>query len=209
MTAGRKSSDDGEGGDGSARGRGPERFADLIGDARPIERKNARDRPDSAAHPKPPPRPRPSASTRGTAASAANKANATTGQSENAFRWPEPGNRHRAATAGANDALLIRLGRGEPEPEEKIDLHGVRSADAKRLLATRIESAQTRGLRCVLVVHGRGQRSATNEAVLRDGVPEWLTRGATGRRVLAFAPAPKQLGGEGATLVLLRKGEGR
>lgn len=203
MTAARKSSDDGD-----ERG-GRERFADLIGDARPIERKSADGRPDSAARPKPPPRPRPTASTRGSAASTTNATSEAAGQPENAFRWPEPGNRHRAAAAGANDALLIRLGRGEPEPEEKIDLHGTRAADAKRLLATRVESAQTRGLRCVLVVHGRGQRSPTHEAVLRDSLPEWLTRGATGRRVLAFAPAPKRLGGDGATLVLLRKGEER
>jgi DNA-nicking Smr family endonuclease len=190
VTAGRKESGDGE------------RFADLLGDARPLKGKSARRAHDAA------PRPKPGAARAGRDTDPESRG-ASTAPPESGFRWPEPGNRHRAAAAGANDALLIRLARGEPEPEEKIDLHGTRAAEARRLLATRIESAQTRGLRCVLVVHGRGQRSPTNEAVLRDAVPDWLTRGATGRRVLAFAPAPKRLGGEGATIVSLRKGGDR
>ncbi|MBK7949544.1 MAG: Smr/MutS family protein [Deltaproteobacteria bacterium] len=121
------------------------------------------------------------------------------------FRWPDPGNRHLAAAPGIGDQQLGRLARGEPEAEERIDLHGTRVAEAKRLLARRIASARARGLRCVLVVHGRGRGSATNDAPLRDAVPDWLTRGETGRSVLAFAPAPRQQGGEGATMVLLRK----
>ena len=122
-----------------------------------------------------------------------------------AFRWPEPGNRHLAAAPGLNDQQLTRLRHGEPEPEERIDLHGTRLAEAKRILAKRIESACARELRCLLIVHGVGKRSPTNEAVLRDAVPDWLTRGAIARQVLAFAPAPRRLGGDGATLVLLRK----
>ncbi len=122
-----------------------------------------------------------------------------------AFRRPEPENAHLAAAPGINDQQLARLRRGEPEPEERIDLHGTRLAEAKRILTKRIESAHARGLRCLVVVHGLGQRSPTEEAVLRDALPDWLTRGAIVRHVLAFAPAPRRLGGDGATLVLLRK----
>jgi len=162
-----------------------DRFADLVRDARRINPGPAR------GARKEPPRPR---------AAPRADADATPG-----FRWPEPGNRHLAAAPGISDALLNRLGRGDSEPEEKIDLHGTRLAEAKRLLATRLESARARGVRCVLVVHGRGKNSASREAVLRDALPESLTRGRVGRDVLAFAPAPRRLGGEGATLVLLRK----
>ena len=122
-----------------------------------------------------------------------------------AFRWPEASERLRAAAPGVSDAQLLALGRGDPAPEERIDLHGTRRDQAKRLLAKRIESARAEGKRCVVVIHGRGQNSATGEAVLRDALPEWLTRGAIAKGVLAFAPAPDRLGGRGATLVLLRQ----
>ena len=122
-----------------------------------------------------------------------------------AFRRPEPENLHLAAAPGISDQQLTRLRRGEPEPEERIDLHRTRLAEAKRILAKRIESAQARELRCLLIVHGIGTRSPTEEGLLRDAVPEWLTKGAIARHVLAFSPAPRRLGGDGATLVLLRK----
>ncbi len=127
------------------------------------------------------------------------------GESPPAFHWPDPENRHLAAAPGVSGQQLTRLRHGEPEPEERIDLHGTRLAEAKRIFAKRIESALARGLRCLVVVHGVGKRSPTEEAVLRDAVPDWLTRGAIARQVLAFAPAPRRLGGDGATLVLLRK----
>ena len=103
-----------------------------------------------------------------------------------------------------SDRTLAALARGEPEPEERIDLHGARKDAAGALLAKRIESARARGLRCVVIVHGRGRRSPDGVAVLRDAVPDWLTGGRCGQAVLAFTPAPDRLGGRGATLVLLR-----
>ena len=121
------------------------------------------------------------------------------------FRWPDSQNRHRAAAAGVTDLQLLALGRGNPEPLERIDLHGTRRDAAGVTLAKRLASAAARGLDCVLVIHGRGQRSANGEAVLRDALPDWLTRGRCARDVLAFSPAPERLGGTGATLVLLRR----
>jgi len=159
-------------------------FADLIGKIRPIARgpervgpPGRRARPRSASPGEPQPRP---------------------------FRWPDPNERLRAAAPGVNDARLVALGRGDPEPEERIDLHGVRRGAAGRLIADRLESARRRGLRCVLVIHGRGQRSGSGEAVLREALPDWLSGGRCAKNVLAFTPAPKRLGGDGATLVLLR-----
>ena len=121
------------------------------------------------------------------------------------FRWPDPEDRLRAARSGVNDATLTALGHGDPEPEERIDLHGTRRDTAASVIAKRIESAVAQQLKCVIVIHGRGQRSASGEAVLRNALPDWLTRGATAKRVLAFAPAPDRLGGLGATLVLLQR----
>lgn len=162
-----------------------ESFADLIGETKPIARGPARVE-------------------RGVGDSRISRPRKTSARSAG-FRWPDPDEPRLAAAAGVSDRQLRALGRGEPEPEEKIDLHGLRRDAARRLLADRIESARARGLRCVVVVHGRGQRSSGGEAVLRDALPEWLAGTACAKHLLGFAPAPNHHGGQGATLVLLRR----
>lgn len=163
-------------------------FADLLGEAKPLDRGAARHAPA-------PPRPR------------AQHRPADDEFSGRKFRWPDPDDRHRAAADGVSDRDLLALGRGETEPLERIDLHGTRREAAGRLLTKRLESACAQGHDCVIVIHGRGQHSSSGEAVLRDALPGWLTRGANAQRVLAFAPAPGRLGGLGATLVRLRQKE--
>jgi DNA-nicking Smr family endonuclease len=166
-------------------------FASLLEDANPLE-----SGPDRL--PPTPPRSHVRLRRGGTQANTSNRSPAAK------FRWPDPENRHQAAAEGVNEAQLAALCRGEPEPLERIDLHGARREAAKRLLTKRLESAHSRGLDCVIVIHGRGQRSASGEAVLRDALPDWLSLGANAQHVLAFTPAPDRLGGSGATLVLLR-----
>jgi DNA-nicking Smr family endonuclease len=123
----------------------------------------------------------------------------------NAFRFPDPDEARLGAAHGVSDSQLFALRRGDPEPEERIDLHGLRRKEVRRLIATRLESAQARDLRCVVVIHGRGRGSESGDAVLRDSISGWLSKRPCAEFVLAFAPAPNRLGGEGATLVLLRR----
>jgi DNA-nicking Smr family endonuclease len=121
------------------------------------------------------------------------------------FRRPDAQEPRLGAVAGVSDRQLLELRRGTREPEERIDLHGLREQAAGRHLAQRLESAVARGLRCALVIHGRGANAESGGAVLRERLPNWLMKPPNGKIVLAFAPAPSKLGGEGATLVLLRK----
>ena len=177
-----------EDGDEDEKGDDSGSFANLIGETKPIDRGPARVErvtPRSKTF-----RPQNSPEAR--------KPNST-------FRWPDPNEPRLAAAPGVSDSLILALGRGDPEPEEKIDLHGLRRDSVSRLLADRIKSAHARGIRCLVVVHGRGQRSGTGEAVLRDAIPGWLTKSACAKHLLGFAPAPNRLGGEGAMLVLLRR----
>ena len=120
-----------------------------------------------------------------------------------AFRFPDPDEPRLGAANGVSDNQLFALRMGDPEPEERIDLHGLRQKQATRLIAIRLKSAQARGLRCVVVIHGRGRGSEMGDAVLRDSISDWLSKTPCAEFVLAFAPAPNRLGGEGATLVLL------
>ena len=64
---------------------------------------------------------------------------------------------------------------------------------------------QRRGERCVLVITGKGRNSRQQVGVLREKIPQWLARGPSARRVLAFVTARPCDGGEGALYVLLRR----
>jgi DNA-nicking Smr family endonuclease len=97
---------------------------------------------------------------------------------------------------------LRALRRGEPAPGLEVDLHGLRREEARRALRGALQRAREAGIRCVLVVHGRGARSEQGP-VLREALPEWLAEAPHGDAVLAFSAADDRQGG--ATYVLLRR----
>ncbi len=89
-------------------------------------------------------------------------------------------------------------------PEEHLDLHGLTREEAERRLDRFIKEAVRRGREKVLIIHGKGNHSSEG-AVLREAVQDYLRasplageRGNPGR----------ELGGSGATWVLLRQKSG-
>lgn len=103
---------------------------------------------------------------------------------------------------GTPFALLREMVTGKLEPEARLDLHGLRVAIAEPTVEKFLRTAQQERRRCVLVITGRGDASG---GVLRDSIGEWLKSARSTKRVLAFGPAPRALGGDGATIVLLRR----
>lgn len=166
-------------------------FADLVGETRPLK--------GSAEKRVAPPR------TRATRRRPEDPKIDSGGSDSGSFRFPDADEPRLGGRNGVSDRQLRALARGQPAPEERIDLHGVRALGGDRLLSARLESSQRRGLRCVVVIHGRGKHSETGEAVLRDQLPGWLTQAPAAKYVLGFAPAPAEHGGSGATLVLIRR----
>ncbi|MFP3939522.1 MAG: Smr/MutS family protein [Thermoanaerobaculia bacterium] len=114
------------------------------------------------------------------------------------------GNHLEGRAAGVAPGTLGRLRRGEVEPELRVDLHGFPEDEARGELRDAFRRARSAGIRCVLVIHGRGLRSPAGP-VLKEALPRWLTDPPLAAWVLAFASAPGNLGGTGATLVLLRE----
>ena len=104
-------------------------------------------------------------------------------------------------TGRASDAprvLVKALGRGEPPPEARLDLHGFTRDTALREVSGFVTRSRVAGLRSVLIITGRGE-------VLRAAVAEWLARSPCAVHLLAFSSAPPRLGGPGAVAVLLRR----
>lgn len=120
------------------------------------------------------------------------------------FRVEVEGGRVRGLAPGIDRRHLRRLERGEWEEEGEIDLHGLRRGEARHAVQVALREAHEAGMRCVRIVHGRGRRSELGP-VLREALPGWLASAPLDSLVMAFATAPPVQGGEGATLVLLRR----
>ena len=109
--------------------------------------------------------------------------------------------------AGVDKRSAQRLTRGQLPVEARLDLHGHTQGEAHAALGRFLAEAQARGLRCVLVITGKG---TTKEAggVLRNQVPRWLNEPANRARILAFDYAQPKHGGLGALYVLMRRKRG-
>lgn len=102
---------------------------------------------------------------------------------------------------GLSRMTLRKLRRGTWPVQDSLDLHGNTSDAARKLLQQFLQEATLRGLRCVLVIHGKGLNSQDGEAVLRKLTRHWLTQHPL---VLAFCNAQPRDGGSGAVVVLLK-----
>ena len=97
--------------------------------------------------------------------------------------------------------VFDKLKRGDYPVEAALDLHHKTVKEARVLVWSFLTDAQSAGYRCVVIAHGRGERSA-QPARLKSFALHWLTHLPL---AIAFHSAPAKLGGVGATLVLVQK----
>ena len=102
---------------------------------------------------------------------------------------------------GLSNRVLKKLRRGFWATQDNLDLHGLRTEEARTLLVSFLNDALKHGFRCVRIVHGKGLRSRNAEPVLKRKVGNWL---AQRDEVLAFVQARAADGGGGAVAVLLK-----
>jgi DNA-nicking Smr family endonuclease len=98
--------------------------------------------------------------------------------------------------------VVRRLRRGEWAIQAQVDLHGLTRDAARERVVAFLREAQRQGLRCVRVVHGKGQGSPGKMPVLKGRVQRWLAQCA---QVDAYAQARAADGGAGALVVLLAR----
>jgi DNA-nicking Smr family endonuclease len=109
-----------------------------------------------------------------------------------------------------NSARKIRIGR--VEIEARVDLHGMHQAEAHAALRGFLFRSQSRGLRFVLVITGKGKTTSSGNGddhgrergVLKRNVPRWLEEPDVRSIVVSYTAAAIQHGGEGALYVHLR-----
>jgi DNA-nicking Smr family endonuclease len=102
---------------------------------------------------------------------------------------------------GVGPDVTQKLRRGKWAIQRQIDLHGLRSDEARESLTAFIREAHRQGIRCIRVVTGKGLGSPGKTPVLKDKVHRWLVQKA---EVVAFVQAQPAHGGAGALVVLLQ-----
>lgn len=102
---------------------------------------------------------------------------------------------------GVGIDVAQKLRKGKWSIQRQIDLHGLRSDEAREALGSFIRESHKQGIRCVRVVHGKGLGSPGKTPVLKDKVHRWLVQKA---EVVAFVQAQPAQGGAGALVVLLQ-----
>lgn len=102
---------------------------------------------------------------------------------------------------GVGPDVARKLRQGEWSIQAQVDLHGLRTDEARTTLATFVREAHKHGVRCVRVVHGKGLGSPGKTPVLKGKVHSWLVQKS---EVMAFVQARPAEGGAGALVVLLK-----
>lgn len=121
------------------------------------------------------------------------------------FEWSfHPGYQEGGSEAG-NRQLVRKLRRGAYSVQRELDLHGMTQTEALVALEAFLQECSARNIRCVRIVHGKGNNSQNNLGVLKQKLPQWLATKRMARLVIAFTSARPADGGLGATYILLRK----
>lgn len=112
-----------------------------------------------------------------------------------------------------------RLARGQIEAEARLDLHGHGREEARTSLLRFVGHCRAKGLRCVLVITGKGEspfsrhtlhsaryhEAIEHSGILRSALPVWLEEPVFRAEVASFQPAHPRHGGGGAFYLWLRK----
>lgn len=107
---------------------------------------------------------------------------------------------------------LRKISRGGIEIDGRLDLHGMRQAEAHAALHAFLYRQHHAGARLVIVITGKGARNpgavdarGDERGILRRLVPHWLADPAMRRIIMGFESAAQHHGGEGALYVRLRR----
>jgi DNA-nicking Smr family endonuclease len=118
----------------------------------------------------------------------------------------------QAGSAEVDRRTGQKLKRGQLAIEGRLDLHGMTQAQAHESLRRFIKGAYSRGLRCLLVITGKGRMSVDGEGhherapgVIRRSLPLWLEMDDLRPLILKTENAHAKDGGGGAFYILLRR----
>lgn len=105
------------------------------------------------------------------------------------------------AQQGLSYQRFKELKTGQIRWEARLDLHGLKSDNAREVLCDFIRNQAANNKRCLLIIHGKGGHQGS-PPVIKNLLNRWLPQMD---EVLAFHSALPKDGGTGAVYVLLKK----
>jgi DNA-nicking Smr family endonuclease len=107
---------------------------------------------------------------------------------------------------GVQNGVFRKFKQGRYEMEARLDLHRMTVRIARKELFDFIDECHRLGLRCVILIHGKGESKADQQrsSILKGCVNHWLRQLDV---VQGFHSARQHHGGTGAAYVLLKKSE--
>lgn len=118
----------------------------------------------------------------------------------------------QSARHGLDRNSKNRLKNGEIPIEARLDLHGRTLTAAHKELTHFLKTSYVSGLRCVLVITGKGGQKdvssppqGSSRGVLHQNLSLWLEHPDLSGIILGVSPARPQHGGDGAVYILLRR----
>ncbi len=103
---------------------------------------------------------------------------------------------------GIQEGVFKNLRLGKYALEGRIEIQRLRIEDARKVLYAELQKHHARGVRALLIKHGRGEHSKPIPALCKSYLNQWLQELP---EVIAFHSAQKQHGSLAATYVLLKK----
>ncbi len=104
---------------------------------------------------------------------------------------------------GVQLKTIDSLRRGQYPIQARLDLHHFNASQAMALADQFIDQCRHEGLRCVLMIHGKGYMSRNDKPILKNILIEHLRKNPY---VLAYHFARPRDGGTGALYVLIKAG---
>lgn len=98
-----------------------------------------------------------------------------------------------------------RLKKGKMSIEDTFDFHGISILEARFRLTQLVDHWREKGVRCVLLITGKGIRTPKEQESIRQNLPLWLNEPLLRPKILAFTKAQPKHGGDGAFYVLLKR----
>lgn len=119
---------------------------------------------------------------------------------------PSPSPKPAPRPTEIDSRTFSKIKRGRLDVDAKLDLHGMRQAEAQRSLTVFLRRCQANGARIAIIVTGKGL-TRDEGGVLRRVVPMWLEAPNLRDVVVGFGEAARHHGGEGALYVRIRRAD--
>jgi len=108
----------------------------------------------------------------------------------------------RFARQGLQHKQLKKLQKGQLKWQASLDLHGMSLSQAESALKHFISGCQQRGYRHVIIIHGKGSRSAIDKPLMKNFATQFLE---THPAILALSSALPKDGGTGALYAIIKR----